>query len=114
MTEEEFNFALAQVLEAFGVTKVGSNTVRSGVALLRAERDTLRQRVEFESHKCSKCGSNLGLLHEDACPLCNCRKRVAELEGLHTEVDTLMRHYHEEMNACERELAAASKPGDKG
>lgn len=32
--------------------------------------------------------------------------RIAELEDLYKEADTLMRHYHEEMNACEREFDA--------
>jgi septal ring factor EnvC (AmiA/AmiB activator) len=62
------------------------------------EIESLSQQLAFESHKCSKCGTNLGLLHEDSCPLCNCRQQLAEAN------ETLKDHGEIQADLC-RQLA---------
>ena len=38
----------------------------------------LEAELAFYENRCSKCGSTLGLLHEDACPLCTARNELSE------------------------------------
>jgi len=45
ITRESFDLALAQVLEVFGNTKVGSNTVRNGVHKLTRQVEELEARL---------------------------------------------------------------------
>jgi len=49
------------------------------IAALEAENARLKADLSFYQNKCAKCGSVLGLLHEDACPLCNARRQLSEL-----------------------------------
>jgi len=51
------------------------------IAELEAENERLRKELNFYDNKCEFCGSPLGLLHQESCPLCESRADIEELEA---------------------------------
>ena len=74
---------------------------------IEKENESLRQQLTFESHKCSKCGTNLGLLHEDACPLCNCRQQLVDSKK------TCAKMLFDQENTFKQQLEVASYWGPR-
>jgi len=48
---------------------------------LHDENERLRKELNFYDNKCEFCGSPLGLLHQESCPLCESRADIEELEA---------------------------------
>lgn len=80
----------------------------------RCKVQKLKKELEFYKNKCSKCGSSLGLLHENECPLCNARRDLADRDKREGNLVTDLADFYEKYNELQEaaaEYLECSLPG---
>jgi len=66
---------------------IGVSNCAKTVDQLMTENERLRKELNFYDNKCEFCGSPLGLLHQESCPLCESRADIEELEAENKRLD---------------------------